>query len=133
MKHYTQLFALILATVFICSCAASLTQSGARVQTVTDQQRQCCCEFITVVATGEHIHPFPDERAQSALNQARNAVAELGGNAMRIIEIDANREEVTVVVEALKCDLSQVSLDSLETSNTILVAEPGGMVQFGEL
>lgn len=133
MKAGKTILTIVAATVLLCSCAARLTQSGAGVQTVTDSQRDCCCEFITVIATGEHIHPFPDERAQSALNQARNAVADMGGNAMRIIEIDANREEVTVVVEALKCDFTRMSMDSSKT-NPQLVAEPhgSGIVHFGE-
>ena len=37
------------------------------------------------------------------MNKARNAVAEAGGNAMRIISADSNEYATTVTAEALKC------------------------------
>ena len=94
---------LLISAVFV-QCAATLSRGGSQVQTVTDEQRDCCCTFITVVATGERFNPSPGERAQSALNQARNEVARLGGNAMRVLDIESTHDEVMVVVEALIYD-----------------------------
>ena len=47
--------------------------------------------------------------AQSAMNKARTAVAEAGGNAMHIISTDSNEYATTVTAEALKCDLAKLS------------------------
>ncbi|NQT25391.1 hypothetical protein HQ585_08550 [candidate division KSB1 bacterium] len=99
-----RIFIFIPISLILIQCAATLTDRGSHVQTVTEEQRDCCCTFITVVATGERFNPSPGERAQSAMNQARNQVANLGGNAMRILDIEASRDEVMVVVEALVCD-----------------------------
>ena len=67
------------------------------------------------------------------MNKARNRVSDIGGNAMRILEIDANRNEITVVAEALKCDFDKISenpptqtellADSLELTNVQMVNE----------
>ena len=96
---------ILLLSVMFVQCATTLTRGGSQVQTVTDAQRDCCCTFISVVATGEEYNPFPGERAMSAMNKARNEVARLGGNAMRIIDIEsASDDEVMVIVEALICE-----------------------------
>ena len=96
---------LILISFVLVQCATTLSRGGSQVQTVTDAQRDCCCTFISVVATGEEYNPFPGERATSAMNKARNEVARLGGNAMRIIDIESAADnEVMVIVEALICD-----------------------------
>ena len=104
------LFGAAIGLLFI-SCAASLTRGGSHVQIVTDRQKECCCEFIDVIAISDLNVPFSDEKMQNVLIHARNRVARLGGNAMRILSVDTNRKEVTVVVEALRCDFDEMNKD----------------------
>lgn len=85
-------------------CMAKLTPEGAAVQSVTDAQRERACEFITIVTASEDMGMSTGADAQSAMNKARNAVAEAGGNAMRIISTDSDQNATTVTAEALRCD-----------------------------
>ena len=117
MKKVAPFF--VLLSAMLVQCAASLSHKGAQVQTVTENQRDCCCTFITVVATGERFNPSPGDRARSALNQARNEVARLGGNAMRILDIESTNDEVMVVVEALVCDKQVLNSSSDENDGNL--------------
>lgn len=85
-------------------CMAKLTTEGAAVQSVTDAQRERACEFITIVTGSENMGSSTGADAQSAMNKLRNAVAEAGGNAMRILSTDSDNNATTVTAEALRCD-----------------------------
>ena len=60
--------------------------------------------------------------AQSAMNKVRNAVAEAGGNAMRIISTDTDMAATTVTAEAVKCDLEKLRGGGPE--DVVLLATP---------
>ena len=98
----------VISVSLLSSCAASLSGPGSRVQTVTDRQRECCCEFIEIVTASQEWGVRTGSETESAIYEARNRVAELGGNAMRIIDIDSGRWGTTVVAEALKCDFNKM-------------------------
>jgi hypothetical protein len=93
----------------LSSCAAALSGPGSHVQTVTDWQRECCCEFIEIVTASPEWGVRTGQEAESAIYAARSCVAELGGNAMRILDIDSGRWGTTVVAEALKCDFNRMN------------------------
>ena len=97
------------ASMILSSCAASLSSAGSKIQTVTENQRDCCCEFIAVITASEEFGITTGMEARSAMNKARNRVAEVGGNAMRIIDVDSGLWGSTVVAEALKCDFSKMN------------------------
>ena len=48
-----RLIALIITAFVLNGCAASLSSEGAQIQTVTDKQKECCCDFITIVTASE--------------------------------------------------------------------------------
>lgn len=92
-------------------CMTKLTPGGAAVQSVTDAQRERACEFITIVTASEDMGSSTGADAQSAMNKVRNAVAEAGGNAMRILSTDTDQMATTVTAEALKCDPEKLRTD----------------------
>jgi hypothetical protein len=99
----------LIPLLLLSSCAATLSGPGSRVQTVTDRQRECCCEFIEIVTASQEWGVRTGSEAESAIYAARNRVAELGGNAMRILDIDSGHWGTTVVAEALKCDFNRMN------------------------
>lgn len=87
---------------------ATLTPQGALVQSVTDAQRERACDFLTIVTAAESNGLSTADDAQSAMNKIRNSVAEIGGNAMRILSTTTTQEATTVTAEALNCEVSQL-------------------------
>lgn len=102
-------------------CMAKLTPGGAAVQAVTDAQKERACEFITIVTASESDGWSTADDAESAMNQVRNAIAEAGGNAMRIISTDTDQMATTVTAEALKCDPEKLRAGGLE--DVLLLAD----------
>ena len=96
------------ASLIVSACVASLTQQGARVQPVTDAQKERACEFLTMVTASESYALSSGGDAKSAMNKIRNAVAKAGGNAMRIVSTTQNGRATTVTAEALECDLAKL-------------------------
>lgn len=107
IRKWLRNFAYILAIPFILqltnTCTIKLTHSGEdTVTTVTESQKECCCELIDVVIASGLNHGTSSDKMASALQAVRNEVAELGGNAMYIISID-HGDAITIVAEALRC------------------------------
>jgi hypothetical protein len=98
------LLTLSLLTIILISCVTTLSSGGARIRTVTDDQKECCCEFITIVTASEEFGLNQGMDAESAMNKVRNKIALLGGNAMSIISINSTEWGTIVTAEALKCD-----------------------------
>jgi len=86
---------------------ATLTGEGSLVRVVTAEQQNSTCEHIGLVTGSESMGHSTSHDLQSAINKARNKVAELGGNAMRIISTSSDVYASTVLVEALFCDFEK--------------------------
>ena len=100
MCSRTALF--LLTFILLASCSTSLTKAGANVRVVTESEREQYCEYLGIVTGSESNGIDSAGDARSAMNETRNGVAELGGHAMRIINIDSNEFQTTVVAEALR-------------------------------
>lgn len=72
-------------TLGLSACTTALTQHGAAVQPVTENQKEKYCQFIAIVTGKESMGMSRAGDAKSAMNKVRNEVAKAGGNAMRII------------------------------------------------
>ena len=83
---------------------ATLTREGSLVKVITAEQKQSICREIGLVTGSETMGHSTSHDLLSAMNKARNKVAELGGNAMRVISTSSDRFVSTVLVEALLCD-----------------------------
>jgi hypothetical protein len=108
LRHTTLNFPLItIIVIMLTSCMATLTHKGSLVKIATEDQRESVCEYITPITASESMGNNTAGDLQSAMNKARNKVAEAGGNAMRILSTSSNNFASTVLVEALKCDFEK--------------------------
>ena len=102
----------------VLSCSTQITNEGQKVQLVTTNQKEKYCEMIDIVTTSNDVGWNAAHDRENAMNEARNKVASLGGNAMIIISsstenagyaISGNMligsSEGVVQVEALRCDI----------------------------
>jgi uncharacterized protein YbjQ (UPF0145 family) len=88
----------------LTGCVTALTTGGAQVRIVSEQER-AACKFIGTVSGSMSLGARTAGDADSALNEARNKAANLGANAIRIINMDSNEYVSTATAEALRCEL----------------------------
>lgn len=100
MKRYIGMFAVFL----VAGCATPLTPSGNAI-VVIDRQSDYKCSFVGTV-TGSSMSGWDTAQdAEGAVNRLRNRAADMGGNAVRIGNMDSGLSGTTVVGEVLKCNL----------------------------
>lgn len=110
---------MFLLLMLLVSCSTVLTEGGRRVVLVTNNQKEKYCVFLDIITTSNDMGVDSAHDRENALNDARNKVFELGGNAMRIISNSNENEgyflyggmlmgasEAVVQVEALMCDFN---------------------------
>lgn len=109
---------ILLVLVTIVSCSTQVTKEGKKVRLVTNNQKEKYCEPIDIVTASNSVGWDAGHDRENAMNEVRNKVASLGGNAMKIITstqdsdgavmfssgIIANASEAVIQAEALKCD-----------------------------
>ena len=81
------LFLTSLLTMLI-GCSINITKEGSKVRLVSEQERNSC-SFIGVVTGSMAMGASTGHDAESAMNEARNEVAALGGNGLRALNIDS--------------------------------------------
>ncbi len=89
----------------INGCISSLSQQGAKVRLVTANQKESC-DFINVVTSQSSWGASAGHNTQGVMNELRNQVAQLGGNALYIISSNTPglfSEQASGSGEALKC------------------------------
>jgi uncharacterized protein YbjQ (UPF0145 family) len=91
-----------MCAVLIAGCAHQLTQGGQRVRLV-DRQSDRQCEFIGTVTGANALGNTKAHDSQGAMNQMRNYAAEMGANAVRVLNVDVTYGETNVIGEALRC------------------------------
>lgn len=85
---------------FALGCAVQLTQEGSAVRLVDDKDG---CEFVGTVAGSNAMGVSTAQDAEGAMNDLRNKAAEMGANAIRMINVDSTAESTTALAEALRC------------------------------
>ena len=91
---------LLVPTILTLGCAVELTKDGSSVQIVNDKSN---CEFLGTV-TGFHQGGGSIPRnTEGAMNDLRNKAAQMGANALQIIDVDTIPEGSTTLGEALNC------------------------------
>ena len=96
-------YLLFTVVIIVNGCATQLTDQGARVRLV-DSQANYKCEFIATVTGSNSMGNNKAHDSQGAMNEMRNRAAELGANAVRLINLDVTYETTTALGEALKCE-----------------------------
>lgn len=88
----------------LSGCAAKLTPAGARVREVVGADRiRSSCEFLGIIdATERNGWDLADDR-RGAMNQIRNRVAEMGGDAFLLVGSDVGDFGANAQAEAYNC------------------------------
>lgn len=98
-----------------CAYTKPLTPKGGTIRVVSEKDRDDACRIIDVVIGAHDFGSDVADDLRSAMNEAKNLVAEKGGNAMRILSVQSVSTWIgfssgasTVTAEALKCDMSKL-------------------------
>ena len=87
----------------LIGCSIDITKEGSKVRLVSEQERNSC-SFVGVVTGSMDMGVSTGHDAESAMNEVRNKVAALGGNGLRVLNIDSDFVATTVTGEALNCN-----------------------------
>lgn len=96
-------FSPCLLAFILTGCATALTQEGASVRLVDDHSDYQCV-FVASVTGSNSMGNTTAHDAEGAMNQVRNKAADLGANAVRVVNVSSTIEVTTVVGEALNCE-----------------------------
>lgn len=91
---------LVLPTVLMMGCAVQLTNVGSSVQIVDDKSG---CKFLGTVTGYNSMGTSAAHDAEGAMNDLRNKAAEMGANAVKMIDVETTIEATTAIGEALSC------------------------------
>lgn len=100
MKNIILLASLV---TILVGCSINITKEGNKVRLVSEQERNNC-SFVGVVTGSMAMGASTGHDAESAINEARNRVARLGGNGLRLLNTDSDAIATTVTGEALRCN-----------------------------
>lgn len=96
----------LLFSMLIQACAVGLNEYGKTVRFVDDKERYECI-LLTVVTGSNSLGYSTAHDAEGAINEVRNKAAQVGGNAVKLIDIDSVSMSTTAVGEALKCEFKE--------------------------
>ena len=114
MRRLTPSVVALLPLPFLVACGTTaLTRAGSAIRTVTLSERDCCCESLGEVVAAKSTGLTTTSDIESVNNKLRNKAADLGGNAMYVVErhTDGNVWEGSTssgVAEALRCDFDRI-------------------------
>ena len=101
------IFMLTSLSVFIIlnGCASIQLEDGKDVRIVTASQKEKSCEFLGTVQGHSGWAATTSGDREFAMNDARNKVAQMGGNGMLVISTDSSIWEgnADILAEALMC------------------------------
>ena len=105
MRIYS-LCVMFLISILLHGCAVSLNQHGERVAFIDDKERNNC-NFLTIVTGSNSLGYSTAHDAEGALNEVRNKAEQIGGNAVKLIDIDSTSMSATAIAEALWCEFRE--------------------------
>jgi len=91
---------LLMPTILALGCAVELTTEGSSVQLVDDKAG---CEFIGTVTGYNSMGSSAAHDADGAMNDLRNKAAQMGANAVKMIDVETTLDGTTTIGEALSC------------------------------
>ena len=91
---------MLMPTILVLGCATELTVDGSSVQIVDDKSS---CEFLGTVTGYQTGGGSMERNTDSAMNDLRNEVAQMGANAVKMIDVDVVPQGTTALGEALYC------------------------------
>jgi len=91
---------LLIPAILVLGCATELTIKGSSVQIVDDKSS---CEFLGTVIGSNQGGASMASNTDSAMNDLRNKAAQMGANAVKMIDVDTVPQGSTALGEALHC------------------------------
>jgi hypothetical protein len=91
----------LLSGLSVLGCAAELTTEGSSVQIVDDKSS---CEFLGTVTGFNQGGVSIPHNTEGAMNDLRNKAAQMGANAVKIIDVETVPEGTTTLGESLSCN-----------------------------
>ena len=95
----------VACSLLLVGCVSDLSKRGSSVRLVTAHQKEDC-EFIDVVTAHSGFGWNAGHNTEGVINELRNEVAQLGGNALYIMDSDTAgmfSNQVAGSGEALRC------------------------------
>ena len=87
------------------SCVVGLNQYGAKVRLV-DDKKEYNCKFITTVTGSGSMGVSTAHDAEGSMNEIRNEAARVGGNAVKMVNVNSDIFSSVAVGEALNCEFN---------------------------
>lgn len=100
--RYIRGFVAIAAVLMLGACATALTPRGNNVRVVDSQSTHNCTFVGTVTGSNTMGNTMADD-AEGALNEMRNKAAEMGANAIRVLNVNSRMAGTAASAEALTC------------------------------
>ncbi|GAC17624.1 DUF4156 domain-containing protein [Paraglaciecola arctica] len=98
---------IILVTMFLVfGCTTTLTVKGQSVRIVESNQ-QSNCKFLGTASAFDTLGATAGHESENALNELRNKAAILGGNAIKILNLDSTIQGATATGEVLICNFGE--------------------------
>ena len=104
---------MLLISVFLYGCIIHLNENGIKehgikeikmVAFIKDKEKNKC-NFIAIVTGSNSLgYNSAQHDTEAALNDVRNKIVQIGGNAAKLIDIDSTPMSTTVIAEALWCN-----------------------------
>ena len=91
---------LLMPAILTLGCAAELTIEGSSVQIVDDKSS---CEFLGTVTGYNQGGSNMAHNTEGAMNDLRNKAAQMGANAVKMIDVETVPQGTTALGEALNC------------------------------
>jgi uncharacterized protein YbjQ (UPF0145 family) len=92
----------VVAALTLGACATALTPRGNSVR-IVDRQADHQCTFVGTVTGSNMMGNTMADDAQGALNEMRNKAAQMGANAIRVLNVDSRMAGTAASAEALNC------------------------------
>ena len=92
---------LLMPAILALGCATELTIEGSSVLIVDDKSS---CEFLGTVTGYNTGGANMARNTDSAMNDLRNNAAQMGANAVKMIDVDTVPQGTTALGEALSCN-----------------------------
>lgn len=118
MKRFTFCFALVLCGTV--GCVSSVTSTGSKIRLVSESQKESC-QYLGIVTAHAGFGWSSAHNTEGVLNELRNKVAKLGGNAMFLHDTDTAgmfSQQVAGSGEALVCSTWSAPENSTSITRT---------------
>ena len=100
-----KLSVIVILALTIQGCVATPTDESKAVRSIDDDS-DYKCEYLGYVAGSGPMGWTTAHDAEGAMNDVQNEAARLGGNAIRVINIDSDVANTVIVADVYRCEFN---------------------------